>query len=62
MADVGDACVFAAFVLPAFEGPGAYKPVHAKAVVQALMLTVPMAQGLVVLPPDVLARLGTDRG
>lgn len=42
--------------------PGAYKPVHAKAVAQALVRTVPTAQGVVVHPSDVLARLGADRG
>lgn len=41
--------------------PGAYKPVHAKAVAQALVRTVPTAEGLVVYPSDALARLGADR-
>lgn len=38
--------------------PGAYKPVHAQAVAQALVRTVPAAKGVVVLPSDVLARMG----
>ncbi len=38
--------------------PGAYKPVRAQAVAQALLRTVPTAQGVVVLPSDALVRLG----
>lgn len=41
--------------------PGAYKPVRAQAVAQALVRTVPTAQGVVVLPSDVLTRLGAER-
>lgn len=41
--------------------PEAYKPVHAKAVAQALVRTVPVTQGVVVHPSNVLARLGADR-
>lgn len=41
--------------------PGAYKPVHARAVAQALVRTVPTAEGVVVLPSDVLARIGAER-
>ena len=40
--------------------PGAYKPVHARAVAQALVRTLPTAQGVVVLPSDVLARIGAE--
>jgi uncharacterized protein YbjT (DUF2867 family) len=36
--------------------PGAYRPVSARAVAQALVSTVPTANGLVVLPSDVLAK------
>lgn len=38
--------------------PGAYRPVHARAVAQALVRTVPTAQGVVVLASDALARIG----
>jgi uncharacterized protein YbjT (DUF2867 family) len=38
--------------------PGAYRPVHARAVARALVRTVPGAEGVVVLPSDVLARIG----
>lgn len=38
--------------------PGAYKPVHARAVAQALVRTTPTAQGVVILPSHELARLG----
>lgn len=38
--------------------PGAYRPVHARAVAQALVRTVPTAQGVVVLASDALVRLG----
>ncbi len=38
--------------------PGAYKPVHALAVAQSLVKTVPTAKGVVVLASDVLARVG----
>jgi uncharacterized protein YbjT (DUF2867 family) len=38
--------------------PGAYRPVHARAVARALVKTVPAAEGTVVLPSDVLARIG----
>ncbi len=41
--------------------PGAYKPVHAQAVAQALLYTVPTAQGVVVLASDALVRLGSGR-
>ncbi|BET11192.1 nucleoside-diphosphate sugar epimerase [Pandoraea sputorum] len=41
--------------------PGAYKPVHARAVAQALVRTVPESEGVVVLPSDVLARIGAER-
>ncbi|TWH71429.1 hypothetical protein LX59_01716 [Azomonas agilis] len=41
--------------------PGAYKPVHARAVAQALVRTLPTAQGVVALPSNVLARLGAER-
>ena len=40
---------------------GAYKPVYANAVAQALVRTVPTGQGVVVLPSDVLARLGAEQ-
>ena len=39
--------------------PGAYRPVHAKAVAQALVQTVPTANGVVVLASDVLIKLGS---
>lgn len=38
--------------------PGAYRPVHARAVAQALVRTLPGAQGVVVLASDALARIG----
>lgn len=38
--------------------PGAYRPVHARAVAQALVRTLPSAQGVVVLASDALARIG----
>lgn len=39
--------------------PGAYRPVHALAVAQALAKTVPTVTGVVVLPSDELAKLGS---
>lgn len=41
--------------------PGAYRPVRANAVAQALVRTVPTAQGVVVLASHVLAQVGADR-
>lgn len=38
--------------------PGPYRPVRARAVAQALVRTVPAAEGVVVLPSDVLASVG----
>ncbi len=38
--------------------PGKYRPVHARNVAQALVRTVPTAEGVVVLASNVLARLG----
>lgn len=38
--------------------PGKYRPVHAQAVALALVGTVPVAEGVVVLASNVLARLG----
>lgn len=38
--------------------PGAYRPVHARAVALALLRTVPTAEGVVVLASDALARIG----
>ena len=38
--------------------PGAYRPVRARAVAQSLVKTVPVAEGLVVLASNVLARIG----
>jgi uncharacterized protein YbjT (DUF2867 family) len=38
--------------------PGAYRPVHARAVALALVRTLPTAQGVVVLASDALARIG----
>ncbi len=38
--------------------PGAYRPVHAQAVAQSLVKTVPTAEGVVVLPSDVLTSTG----
>lgn len=40
--------------------PGAYRPVQARAVAQALVKTVPSAQGVVVLASDVMARSGAE--
>lgn len=40
--------------------PGAYRPVHARAVAQALLKTVPVASGLVVLASNELARIGDE--
>lgn len=39
--------------------PGTYRPVHARAVAQALVQTVPTAQGETVLASDVLAKIGS---
>jgi hypothetical protein len=41
--------------------PGMYRPVHAKAVAQSLVGTVPAADGVVVLASDALARIGAER-
>lgn len=41
--------------------PGPYRPVRARAVAQALVKTVPAAEGVVVLPSDVLAGIGGGR-
>ncbi|APX74890.1 Uncharacterised protein [Achromobacter insolitus] len=41
--------------------PGAYRPVRAEAVAQALVKTVPTAEGVVVLPSNVLAQMGEAR-
>jgi uncharacterized protein YbjT (DUF2867 family) len=41
--------------------PGMYRPVHAKAVAQSLVRTVPAADGVVVLGSDALARIGAER-
>ena len=41
--------------------PGPYRPVHARAVAQALLRTVPAASGVVVLASDVLARIGDQQ-
>ncbi|MGK3224702.1 nucleoside-diphosphate sugar epimerase [Enterobacter soli] len=38
--------------------PGTYKPVRAQAVARALMQTVPVSKGVVVLPSDQLIKLG----
>lgn len=40
--------------------PGAYKPVHARAVAQSLVKTVPTANGVVVLASNELARIGGE--
>ena len=40
--------------------PGAYRPVHARAVALSLVRTVPGAKGVVVLPSNVLARIGGE--
>ena len=41
--------------------PGPYRPVRARAVALALVKTVPVAEGVVVLPSDVLASIGGGR-
>jgi uncharacterized protein YbjT (DUF2867 family) len=41
--------------------PGIYRPVHARAVAQSLVRTVPVAQGVRVLASDELARIGAER-
>ncbi|OAE51573.1 nucleoside-diphosphate sugar epimerase [Achromobacter insolitus] len=41
--------------------PSAYRPVRAEAVAQALVKTVPTAEGVVVLPSNVLAQMGEAR-
>lgn len=41
--------------------PGRYRPVHARAVAQALVRTVPTAEGVVVLASDALAKRGGAR-
>ena len=41
--------------------PGAYRPVHARAVALSLVRTVPTAQGVVVLASDELAKRGQAR-
>jgi uncharacterized protein YbjT (DUF2867 family) len=41
--------------------PGIYRPVHARAVAQALVRTVPVARGVRVLASDELARIGAER-
>jgi uncharacterized protein YbjT (DUF2867 family) len=41
--------------------PGRYRPVHARAVALALVRTVPVANGTVVLASDSLARIGAAR-
>lgn len=40
--------------------PGAYRPVHARAVAQSLVRTVPAAEGVVVLASSELARIGSE--
>ncbi|MBD9678358.1 NAD(P)H-binding protein [Pseudomonas sp. PDM18] len=40
--------------------PGVYRPVHARAVAQSLVRTLPQAEGVVVLASNVLVRLGED--
>ncbi|MCB4796128.1 NAD(P)H-binding protein [Pseudomonas sp. NP21570] len=40
--------------------PGAYQPVHARAVAQSLITVVPTAKGLVVLASNDLARIGRE--
>ena len=40
--------------------PGAYRPVHARAVALSLVKTVPTAQGVVVLASNVLAKVGGE--
>lgn len=41
--------------------PGTYRPVHAQAVAQALVTTLPVATGLLVLASNELARIGSSR-
>lgn len=41
--------------------PGAYRPVRAQSVAQALVKTVPKAKGVVVLASNVLAKIGNER-
>jgi uncharacterized protein YbjT (DUF2867 family) len=41
--------------------PGTYRPVHARAVAQSLVRTVPVAEGVRVLASDELIRIGADR-
>jgi uncharacterized protein YbjT (DUF2867 family) len=41
--------------------PGIYRPVHARAVAQALVRTVPVARGVRVLASDELAKIGAER-
>lgn len=41
--------------------PGAYRPVHARAVAQSLVMTVPAAEGVLVLASDALSKLGAER-
>lgn len=41
--------------------PGAYRPVHALAVARSLVRAVPVAEGVLVLASDVLARTGGER-
>ncbi|MGJ7916687.1 NAD(P)H-binding protein [Massilia sp. LXY-6] len=40
--------------------PGAYRPVHARAVAQSLVRTVPAAEGVVVLASSALVRIGSE--
>jgi uncharacterized protein YbjT (DUF2867 family) len=40
--------------------PGVYRPVYAQAVARALVKTVPTASAVVVLPSDVLAKIGSE--
>lgn len=40
--------------------PGVYRPVHAQAVARALVKTVPTASAVVVLPSDILAKIGSE--
>lgn len=41
--------------------PGTYRPVHARAVAQALVKTVPGTKGLIVLASNDLAKIGDER-
>jgi uncharacterized protein YbjT (DUF2867 family) len=41
--------------------PGTYRPVHARAVAQSLVRTVPVAEGVRVLASDELIRIGAER-